>query len=114
MRRSIHHCAAPRRRVDGDPAAVVVLDLQPRLQTTDLLVLPHGFITDLPHADLIRDRWVLLVSADNPDVGETVTLDQLQTIPWVATYYGRIDMPPGAPPIEQSLPVEGAPVHKVD
>src|SRR3954447_14837259 len=58
------------------------------LQTTDLLVLPHGFITDLPHADLIRDRWVLLVSADNPDVGETVSLDQLQTIPWVATYYG--------------------------
>jgi hypothetical protein len=32
----------------------------------------------------------------------------------VATYYGRIDMPPGAPPIEQSTPVEAAPVHKVD
>jgi len=31
----------------------------------------------------------------------------------VATYYGRIDMPPGAPPIEQSVPVEAAPVHKV-
>src|ERR1700709_1467381 len=51
------------------------------LLTTDLLVLPHGFVTDLPHADLIRDRWVIVVSADNPDVGETVTLDQLQTIP---------------------------------
>jgi hypothetical protein len=32
----------------------------------------------------------------------------------VATYYGRAEMPPGAPPIEQSLPVESAPVHKVD
>ena len=32
----------------------------------------------------------------------------------VATYYGRVEMPPGAPPIEQSVPVETAPVHKVD
>src|SRR4051812_31902739 len=66
------------------------------LQTTDLLVLPHGFLTDLRHADLIRDRWVLLVSADNPDVGETVSLDQLQTIPWVATYYGPTASTPAA------------------
>lgn len=32
----------------------------------------------------------------------------------VATYYGRAEMPPGAPPIEQSVPVETAPVHKVE
>jgi hypothetical protein len=32
----------------------------------------------------------------------------------VAAYYGRTQMPPGAPPIEQSVPVETAPVHKVD
>ena len=32
----------------------------------------------------------------------------------VATFYGRADMPPGAPPIEQSTPVETAPVHKID
>jgi hypothetical protein len=32
----------------------------------------------------------------------------------VATYYGRTDMPPGAPPIEQSVPVEASPVHKID
>ncbi|MGZ6011507.1 MAG: DUF3089 domain-containing protein [Caulobacteraceae bacterium] len=32
----------------------------------------------------------------------------------VATYYGRSEMPPGAPPIEQSVPVEVAPLHKVD
>ncbi len=32
----------------------------------------------------------------------------------VATYYGRADVPPGAPPIEQSVPVDSAPVHKVD
>ncbi len=32
----------------------------------------------------------------------------------VATYYGRAEAPPGAPPIEQSVPVDSAPVHKVD
>jgi hypothetical protein len=32
----------------------------------------------------------------------------------VAAYYGRKAMPPGAPPIEQSTPVDEAPVHKVD
>ena len=32
----------------------------------------------------------------------------------VATFYGRTEMPPGAPPIEQSVPIETAPVRKVD
>jgi hypothetical protein len=32
----------------------------------------------------------------------------------VATFYGRTEMPPGAPPIEISTPVDAAPVHKVD
>jgi hypothetical protein len=32
----------------------------------------------------------------------------------VATYYGRTEMPPGAPPIERSVPVNVAPVHTVD
>ncbi len=32
----------------------------------------------------------------------------------VATYYGRAEMPPGAPPIETSVSVDAAPVHKVD
>ncbi len=32
----------------------------------------------------------------------------------VAAYYGRPDFPAGAPPIEQSVSVETAPVHKVD
>jgi hypothetical protein len=32
----------------------------------------------------------------------------------VATYFGRTEMPPGAPPIEQSVPVEPSPVHKID
>jgi DNA-binding transcriptional LysR family regulator len=66
------------------------------LLTTDLLVLPHGFVTDLPHADLLRDRWVLLVAADNPEVGEQITLEQLEAVPWVATYHGPTASTPAA------------------
>ncbi len=32
----------------------------------------------------------------------------------VAAWYGRADFPQGAPPIEQSIPVTAAPVHRVD
>ncbi len=69
---------------------------QQTLLSTDLLVLPHGFVTDLPHADLHRDRWVLVVSADNAGVGETLTVEQLRTMPWVATYHGPTASTPAA------------------
>src|ERR671927_982710 len=39
------------------------------LLTADLLLLPHGFVTDLSHTDLYRDEWVCVVSEGNP-VGE--------------------------------------------
>ena len=66
------------------------------LLSTDLLVLPHGFVTDLPHADLHRDRWVIVVSADNAEVGESLTAEQLRTMPWVATYHGPTASTPAA------------------
>lgn len=66
------------------------------LLTTDALVLPHGFVTDLPHVDLLRDRWVIVVSADNAAVGAELTMDQLEDLPWVATYYGPTASTPAA------------------
>jgi len=66
------------------------------LLTTDALVLPHGFVTDLPHADLLRDEWVIVVAADNPDVGHELTVAQLEELPWVATYYGPTASTPAA------------------
>ena len=66
------------------------------LLTTDVLVLPHGFISDLPHADLLRDRWVIVVSEDNTEVGDALTVEQLERLPWVATYYGPTASTPAA------------------
>jgi DNA-binding transcriptional LysR family regulator len=57
------------------------------LRTADLLVLPHGFVTDLPHQDLYSDEWMCLISADNPDVGDRLSLQQLAGMPWVLTYH---------------------------
>ncbi len=58
------------------------------LLATDLIVLPHGFLTDLPHKDLYEDSWRFIVSADNTSVGDQLTLEQLETLPWLSTYFG--------------------------
>jgi DNA-binding transcriptional LysR family regulator len=66
------------------------------LLTMDAMLLPHGFVADLPHVDLYRDRWVLVVSADNIDVGAELTVDQLTTMPWVVTSHGPTASTPAA------------------
>jgi DNA-binding transcriptional LysR family regulator len=62
----------------------------------DLMVIPRGFITDLPHQDLYRDEWVCLVSADNRVVGDSLTVEQLETMPWVVSYHGPTASTPAA------------------
>jgi DNA-binding transcriptional LysR family regulator len=64
-----------------DRAAQVLLGV-------DLLVLPHGFVTDVAHQDLYRDEWVCVVSAGNDEVGAELTLDQLARLPWVLSFHG--------------------------
>jgi DNA-binding transcriptional LysR family regulator len=66
------------------------------LANIDLLVIPHGFVDDLPHHDLYRDEWVCLVAAGNPEVGESLTVEQLETMPWVVTYHGPTASTPAA------------------
>ncbi|WP_370964475.1 LysR family transcriptional regulator [Amycolatopsis sp. cg9] len=63
---------------------------------TDLLVIPHGFVDDLPHQDLYRDEWVCLVAAGNTTVEDSLTVRQLETMPWVVTYHGPTASTPAA------------------
>lgn len=56
------------------------------LREVDGMVLPHGFLSEMPCLDLYSDTWVVLVAADNPQVGDTLTMDDLATLPWVLTY----------------------------
>lgn len=56
------------------------------LRTVDGMVLPHGFVDDIPALDLHEDTWVCVVSADNTEVGDALTMEQLAHLPWVVTY----------------------------
>ncbi len=66
------------------------------LLSTELLVLPHGFVTDLSHRDLYRDEWVCIVSSDNEAVGEELTVADLEALPWVVTFHGPTAATPAA------------------
>src|SRR3954452_21252033 len=66
------------------------------LLTADLLLLPHGFVTDLAHRDLYRDEWVCVVSADNPVAAGGLPVEHLEPLPWVATYHGQTASTPAA------------------
>src|SRR3954469_5671189 len=71
--------------------------------TTDLLFLPRGFLTGLSHRDLYRDEWVCIVSADNPVVDDGLTVEHMESLPWVVTFHG----PPAATPAERHLRMRG-------
>jgi DNA-binding transcriptional LysR family regulator len=57
------------------------------LRTVDGLLLPHGFLTDIPSVDLYQDRWVCIVAEDNDLVGDKLTIQDLSSLPWVLTYH---------------------------
>ncbi|MCX4091603.1 LysR family transcriptional regulator [Nocardia sp. alder85J] len=62
----------------------------------DLVLMPRGFLDNLSYRDLYRDEWVCLVSADNAEVGDELTVRQLETMPWVATYHSPTASTPAA------------------
>jgi DNA-binding transcriptional LysR family regulator len=66
------------------------------LRTADGLFLPHGFLSDIPHLDLYEDRWVCIVSPDNPVTADGLTLDMLGELPWVVLYNLRTAFAPAA------------------
>jgi DNA-binding transcriptional LysR family regulator len=73
------------------------------LLSTDLLVLPHGFVSDLSHRDLYRDEWVCIVAGGNEAVGEQLTVENLETLPWVVTFHG----PTAATPASRQMRMRG-------
>ena len=88
---------APRARLRFTANAPSVVDQAAHALTgADLLVMPHGFVHDLPHQDLYRDDWVCLVATDNTDVGGQLTVEQLETMPWVVSYLGPTASTPAA------------------
>lgn len=62
----------------------------------DLFIIPHGFITDLPHEDLSVDTWTCITWQGNAQVKEHLTEQHLRTLPWVLTYSGPTASTPAA------------------
>jgi DNA-binding transcriptional LysR family regulator len=88
---------APRTRLRMSTHSPAVIEhAEQSLLSADLLLLPHGFVTDLPHHDLYRDEWVCVVAADNPVAARGLTVEDLQTMPWVVTYHGQTASTPAA------------------
>jgi DNA-binding transcriptional LysR family regulator len=55
----------------------------------DLLMMPVDFVSkNHPHEVLFEDRYVCIVSADHPDVGDTLTLEQYLALGHVGVHFG--------------------------
>ena len=66
------------------------------LRDCDGAVIPHGFLNSDRYLELFSDRWVLLVSSDNEEVGESVLIDDLSGLPWVYTLNDSAAFTPAA------------------
>ncbi|WP_308492037.1 LysR family transcriptional regulator [Microbacterium terrisoli] len=64
----------------------VVEDAANRLRSVDGLLMPHGFLSDLPYEDLWSDRWVIVAAASNERAQSGLTMDDLAMAHWVFTY----------------------------
>src|SRR4051794_13434586 len=80
---------APHVRLRFDRHTTPMIDTaEETLRAVDGLVLPHGFVTGMPHQDLWVDEWVVLVARSNTAVGDELTMDHLAELPWVLTFHG--------------------------
>ncbi|MCX5046346.1 LysR family transcriptional regulator [Aldersonia sp. NBC_00410] len=66
------------------------------LTESDLMVVPHGFVTDLPHADLFRDEWAIVMDRRHPAADLGPTEDDLKNLPWVLVYHSLSASTPAA------------------
>jgi DNA-binding transcriptional LysR family regulator len=88
---------APAVRLRFEQPTITAIDhAMETLRLVDGLVLPHGFLTDVPHLNLYEDRWVCVVAADNRVIGDELTMAHLGELPWVLTYHRPTAYTPAA------------------
>lgn len=64
-----------------------------RHNKVDLLITAREAFAEhaeFPHEVLFSDRFVCAVDAKHPEVGETISLEQFQSLPYLATSAGRL------------------------
>jgi DNA-binding transcriptional LysR family regulator len=73
--------------------ARLVNGLPDSMRALDAVILPHGYVVDVPHIDLPVERWVCLVDGAS-GIPEQPTKDELLTRPWVQNLAAREGMNP--------------------
>jgi DNA-binding transcriptional LysR family regulator len=76
------------------------LDFAETITLIDGMVSPPVERFELPSVrsvELFTDRWVCIVDATNPDVGDGLTVDRLAELPWVAPFQPDRGNPTAAP-----------------
>lgn len=89
------HAEAPGVRLRFHQITVpAVDDIGATLAGIDGLFMPHGYFADYPCVELYEDRWLCLISEDNPEVGEQLTRNDLARLPWVVLHHRPTDYAP--------------------
>ena len=78
---------APNVRLRLHQVPIPVVDAAQALRDVDAMVLPHGLLSDLPSQQLFTDRWVCIVAASHPAIGEKLTMNDLEKLPMVAAHH---------------------------
>lgn len=73
----------------------LVNDAPDSLRTIDGLILPHGYLADQPHLDLISDTWVCIAAVES-GLSDEPTSRELLSRPWVHTLAVREGMTPAS------------------
>jgi DNA-binding transcriptional LysR family regulator len=68
------------------------------LRQSDGVIVPPEYLSGHPSMRLLHDRWVCVVGTEAP-VGDTVTIDDLATLPWVSPFGPSLRT--SAPPVRQ-------------
>lgn len=86
---------APLARVRYVPVTPAAISREDDIyRTVDGVFMLSGYL-DLPRRlDLYTDRWVCVVSAGNTRVGETLSMSDLQELPWVTTFVDPLGRTP--------------------
>jgi len=60
------------------------------LRVFDGMLLPRGFVNEVPHLVVYRDKWVIIADANNPLSNEdSITTQQLEELQWVLPFHQR-------------------------
>ena len=78
---------APHVRLRLHQVPTPVVDVPQALRDVDAMVLPHGYLSDLPSQQLFTDQWVCVVAADHPGIGDKLTLTDLEELPMVVAHH---------------------------